>query len=138
MVVEVSQLSGIVVKAGSGLREPSTLRNKGSSAPLCAHVQYSVGGRHRRRILRNDLEMSRLTGKSTAEIQRDRIAAARSYATARGCTLVLKGQRTLLAFPDGRVWINPTGTPATGTGGVRRRAHRPDRRDALAVPETAR
>ena len=33
-------------------------------------------------------------------------------------TLVLKGQRTLIAFPDGRVWINPTGTPALGTGGT--------------------
>jgi ADP-dependent NAD(P)H-hydrate dehydratase / NAD(P)H-hydrate epimerase len=62
-------------------------------------------------------EMGRLTGKSTAEIQQDRIAAARAYATARRCTLVLKGQRSLLAFPDGRVWINPTGTPAMGTGG---------------------
>src|SRR5262249_44342840 len=29
-----------------------------------------------------------------------------------------KGQRTLLAFPDGRISINPTGTPAMGTGGA--------------------
>ena len=42
---------------------------------------------------------------------------ARGFATEHGVTLVLKGQRTLIAFPDGRVWINPTGTPAMATGG---------------------
>ena len=62
-------------------------------------------------------EMARLTGATTAEVQRDRAGAARTFATAHGVTLVLKGQRTVIAFPDGRVWINPTGTPALGTGG---------------------
>jgi len=62
-------------------------------------------------------EMARLTGKSTADVQKDRVAVAREYATAHGVVLVLKGQRTLIAFPDGAVWINPTGTPALGTGG---------------------
>ena len=32
--------------------------------------------------------------------------------------LVLKGFRTLIAFPDGRVWINPTGSPALAKGGT--------------------
>ncbi len=63
-------------------------------------------------------EMARLSGKSTAEVQSDRVAIARDYATRHSITLVLKGQRTLIAFPDGRVWINPTGTPAMGTGGT--------------------
>jgi len=62
-------------------------------------------------------EMARLTGKTTAEIQNDRVGAARAFATERHVTLVLKGQRTVIAFPDDRVWINPTGTPALGTGG---------------------
>jgi NAD(P)H-hydrate epimerase len=62
-------------------------------------------------------EMARLTGKTTAEIQRDRVGAARAFAMDRRVILVLKGQRTVIAFPDGRVWINPTGTPALGTGG---------------------
>jgi NAD(P)H-hydrate epimerase len=62
-------------------------------------------------------EMARLTGKTTGEIQADRIGAARTYAMGHGVTLVLKGQRTVIAFPDGRVWINPTGTPAMGKGG---------------------
>ena len=63
-------------------------------------------------------EMSRLTGRDTREIQRDRICAAREFAMQRGLCLVLKGHRTAIAFADGRVWINPTGTPAMATGGT--------------------
>jgi ADP-dependent NAD(P)H-hydrate dehydratase / NAD(P)H-hydrate epimerase len=63
-------------------------------------------------------EMSRLADKTIAEIQEDRIAHARAYATERKVTLVLKGEGTLIAFPDGRVWINPTGSPAMATGGT--------------------
>jgi NAD(P)H-hydrate epimerase len=63
-------------------------------------------------------EMARLTGQSVAEIQKDRVTAARALAAERQVTLVLKGQRTVIAFADGRVWINPTGTPAMGTGGT--------------------
>ncbi len=63
-------------------------------------------------------EMGRLCGKTTAEILADRVSAARGLATQRQVIVVLKGERTLIAFPDGRVWINPTGTPAMGTGGT--------------------
>jgi NAD(P)H-hydrate epimerase len=62
-------------------------------------------------------EMARLTGKSIAGIQSSRVDSARSFACESQVTLVLKGQRTLIAFADGRVWINPTGTPAMGKGG---------------------
>jgi ADP-dependent NAD(P)H-hydrate dehydratase / NAD(P)H-hydrate epimerase len=63
-------------------------------------------------------EMSRLAGKTIAEIQADRIGHARGYATEHGVYLVLKGNRSVIAFPDGRVWINPTGSPAMATGGT--------------------
>jgi NAD(P)H-hydrate epimerase len=63
-------------------------------------------------------EMGRLLGKTIAEISADRLGAARGLATEQQVTVVLKGERTLIAFPDGRVWINPTGTPAMGTGGT--------------------
>ncbi len=62
-------------------------------------------------------EMGRLTGKTAAEVQADRLAAARGFALAHRVTVVLKGYRTLTAFPDGRVWVNPTGSPAMATGG---------------------
>ena len=63
-------------------------------------------------------EMARLTGKTVKEIQANRVDAARSLATGKQVCLVLKGEHTLIAFPDGRVWINPTGTPAMATGGT--------------------
>lgn len=63
-------------------------------------------------------EMSRLTGRTIAEVQADRVATARTLATERRVTLVLKGDGTVIAFPDGRVWINPTGSPAMATGGT--------------------
>jgi hydroxyethylthiazole kinase-like uncharacterized protein yjeF len=63
-------------------------------------------------------EMSRLTGKTIVEIQQDRIGHARAYSTEHHVYLVLKGDRSVIAFPDGRVWINPTGSPAMSTGGT--------------------
>jgi NAD(P)H-hydrate epimerase len=63
-------------------------------------------------------EMARLRGQTTDRISADRLSAARGLATERNAIVILKGERTLIAFPDGRVWINPTGTPAMGTGGT--------------------
>ena len=63
-------------------------------------------------------EMSRLVKKTVAEIEEDRVSIARAFAMEKRVHLVLKGYRTLLAFPDGRVWINPTGSPAMAKGGT--------------------
>ena len=62
-------------------------------------------------------EMARLTGASVADIQADRVDIARRFAKQRACILVLKGQRTVIALPDGRVYVNPTGTPAMAKAG---------------------
>ncbi|MEQ1946457.1 MAG: NAD(P)H-hydrate dehydratase [Bryobacteraceae bacterium] len=58
-------------------------------------------------------EMARLLGEPV----RDRVEAARLFAASRNVCVVLKGFRTLIAVPDGRVWINPTGSPALAKGG---------------------
>ena len=63
-------------------------------------------------------EMSRLAGKTVAAVEADRVGAAHSLAMEKKVCVVLKGERTLIAFPDGRVRINPTGTPAMATGGT--------------------
>ncbi|WP_339312489.1 NAD(P)H-hydrate dehydratase [Paenibacillus sp. FSL M7-0896] len=63
-------------------------------------------------------EMARLAGISTAEVQRDRIGIALSYAVQHGVILVLKGAHTVIATPEGQAYINITGHPGMGTGGA--------------------
>ena len=62
-------------------------------------------------------EMDRLAPKSLSAQSKDRIATARAYATQHHCCVVLKGNRTVIAFADGQVWINPTGSPAMAKAG---------------------
>jgi hydroxyethylthiazole kinase-like uncharacterized protein yjeF len=63
-------------------------------------------------------EMARLTGLSTAAIQRDRVNVARTFARDHQLILVLKGDRTIIANPEGESWVNTTGNPGMATGGT--------------------
>jgi NAD(P)H-hydrate epimerase len=62
-------------------------------------------------------EMARLVESSVKEVEADRVGLARKFATENSVTLVLKGWRTLIAHPDGRVAVNTTGNPAMAKGG---------------------
>ncbi|WP_434716908.1 NAD(P)H-hydrate dehydratase [Paraburkholderia sp. A2RO-4L] len=64
------------------------------------------------------LEAARLLGTETAAVQRDRLAAARALATHYAAVVVLKGSGTIIAAPDGRLAVNPTGNAALATGGT--------------------
>ena len=63
-------------------------------------------------------EMARLVGMSTDEVQASRLEIARNFAVGHHLYVVLKGHRTLIATPDERVFINPTGNPGMATGGT--------------------
>jgi hydroxyethylthiazole kinase-like uncharacterized protein yjeF len=63
-------------------------------------------------------EMARMLGRTVAEIRNDRIGTARYLARVTGAIAVLKGARTVIAAPDGRVAINSTGNAGMGTGGM--------------------
>ncbi len=63
-------------------------------------------------------EMSRLTGLKTEEIQKDRIEIAKRSSQTWQTTVVLKGAHTVVSFPNGDVYINPTGNPAMATAGM--------------------
>jgi NAD(P)H-hydrate epimerase len=63
-------------------------------------------------------EMARLTGLSTSQVQGRRIEVAREFAAKHHIFVVLKGHRTLVAEPNGTVWVNTTGNPGMATGGT--------------------
>lgn len=62
-------------------------------------------------------EMARLLGTTIPNVERDRLDVARNFAIEHHATVVLKGWRTLIAHPDGRIAINTSGNPALAKGG---------------------
>ncbi|OAJ53343.1 bifunctional ADP-dependent NAD(P)H-hydrate dehydratase/NAD(P)H-hydrate epimerase [Paraburkholderia ginsengiterrae] len=64
------------------------------------------------------LEAARLAGTDAPGVQRDRLTAARALAARFASVVVLKGSGTIIAAPDGRLAVNPTGNAALATGGT--------------------
>lgn len=62
-------------------------------------------------------EMARLIGKSIEEVQSNRMELARTFAAEHGVTLVLKGNKSIVATPSGEIYINITGNPGMATAG---------------------
>lgn len=62
-------------------------------------------------------EMARLTGKTVAEIEKNRIEAATEFAKEYGVTVLLKGANTVIADKNGRITVNATGNPSMARGG---------------------
>jgi NAD(P)H-hydrate epimerase len=63
-------------------------------------------------------EMARLLKTPVAQVQDDRLAAARELAKRANAVVALKGARTVVAQPDGKVWVNPTGNAGMASGGT--------------------
>lgn len=62
-------------------------------------------------------EMARMLGVSIAQVQADRIETVRRFCVEYRVHLALKGARSVLGSPDGRIFVNPTGNPGMATGG---------------------
>jgi len=79
----------------------------------------STDGRKRPSVVitPHPLEFSRLTGVSVADIQADRIRYAREFSQKWNVVTVLKGVNTVIAAPDGKVFVNITGNPGLAKGG---------------------
>ncbi len=63
-------------------------------------------------------EMARMLGVPVKEVQQNRVHAARTFSRKHGVVLVLKGARSLVADPEGDLFINPTGNPGMASGGM--------------------
>ncbi|HET7340303.1 MAG TPA: NAD(P)H-hydrate dehydratase, partial [Methylomirabilota bacterium] len=85
---------------------------------LAGHLERLRGAPAPRCLTPHPGEMARMLGVSVAEVQRDRIATVRQFATAWGVHVVLKGSTSVLGRPDGTVLLNPTGNPGMASGGT--------------------
>ena len=63
-------------------------------------------------------EMGRLIGCTAKEVQANRLEIARKAAADWNAMVILKGNWTVIAAPDGRAWINSTGNPGMSSGGT--------------------
>ncbi|GIV17432.1 MAG: bifunctional NAD(P)H-hydrate repair enzyme Nnr [Armatimonadota bacterium] len=62
-------------------------------------------------------EMARLMNTDTATVQANRLESALQASRRFGAVVALKGARTVVATPEGRIWVNPTGNAGMATGG---------------------
>ncbi|MBU1240168.1 NAD(P)H-hydrate dehydratase [Myxococcota bacterium] len=102
-LIERTEVPLIIDADGLNLlaRDPSILKKAGAPVIITPHPG----------------EMARLTGKSVEEIQHHRRSTASSFAREHNVYVTLKGARSIIAAPDGRTAINPTGNSGMGTGG---------------------
>ena len=95
-------------------RQPVVLDADGINV-LAGHIDVLDRRRGRITILTpHDVEFARLGGDLS---HGDRVRAAREFAAAHGCVLVLKGHRTITAMPEGNVLVNTTGNSGLAKGG---------------------
>jgi NAD(P)H-hydrate epimerase len=85
---------------------------------LAGHLERLPGAPAARCLTPHPGEMARMLGATIAEVQRDRIATVRQFATAWHAHVVLKGATSVIGLPDGIVLLNPTGNPGMASGGM--------------------
>ncbi|MGQ9477039.1 MAG: NAD(P)H-hydrate dehydratase [Candidatus Bipolaricaulia bacterium] len=91
--------------------------NNLSDEPGLIREAAAKGGEGRLVLTPHPGELSRLSKQTIAEIEADRVGAARSFATEYNVVLALKGVPTVVALPDGRCYLNSTGNSGLASGG---------------------
>lgn len=85
---------------------------------LAGHLDVLRAARGPRCLTPHPGEMARMLGLTTDEVQSNRIEVTRTFAREHGIHCVLKGATSVIAVPDGRVFLNPTGNPGMASGGT--------------------
>ncbi len=109
-------IHGLVTKSESPLVLDADALNALASEP--GLLQSGAEGARPVIVTPHPGEMARLTNSTTEEVQSNRLDVARDFAVQHQIYVVLKGYRTLVATPDGKVFINPLGNPGMATGGT--------------------
>jgi hydroxyethylthiazole kinase-like uncharacterized protein yjeF len=134
LLQRLKEFNAVLIGPGMGntddTAEKVTLMIEHSPAPLVmdADALNVLHTPERKNLLKRDRrfpivitphpgEFSRLTGRPTAEIIKDRIGISRAFAQEYRVYVVLKGHHTLVVTPDGQVYVNPTGNPGMATAG---------------------
>jgi NAD(P)H-hydrate epimerase len=102
LVIDADGLNGLAASASDRSAAASILQKRSAATVVTPHPG----------------EMGRLVGSDAGDVQRRRLEVARAFAAESRSIVVLKGYRTLVADPDGRVAANPTGNPGMATGGT--------------------
>lgn len=90
-----------------------------SDVSLLKQCAYTLGKKGYAVVVTPHLgEFSALTGKSIGEINKDPIGHASAFAKEHSMYVVLKGQPTIMATPNGKVFVTTNGNPYMGTGGM--------------------
>jgi len=126
----LSSLTGIVVGPGLGRIDPSFLESiiKESTVPLVIDADGLNNISDSLDILKKAMvpiiitphpgEMARLIKKDTGFVQANRVEIARNFSREFNVITILKGARTIVSSPCGKIFINPTGNPKMATGGM--------------------
>jgi NAD(P)H-hydrate epimerase len=99
------------------LRQPTAVDADALTA-LTGHLDVLRDAPSARCLTPHPGEMARMLGARVDEVQRDRIETVREFATRHRVHIVLKGARSVIGAPDGRVFVNPTGNPGMASGGT--------------------
>ena len=114
----MAELPGCLSNAARLVLDADALNAVARDAGLRAHLR-ARGARGAATVLTpHPLEAARLLGANAADVQADRLAAARRLAAELQAVVVLKGSGTLVATPDGRIAVNPTGDARLATAGT--------------------